>query len=68
MFQVLEAWGLPTDSIIVDAKQREILLRNTPSVIEDLDDMERAEAPYIAKMIMAGSVRFSQRNDLREGG
>ncbi|WP_177235234.1 hypothetical protein [Streptomyces sp. MUSC 14] len=56
MFQVLEDWGLPTDNIIVAARQRETLLRNTPSVIEDLTDAERAKAPYIAKMIMAGSV------------
>ncbi|MET7593865.1 MULTISPECIES: hypothetical protein [Streptomyces] len=56
MFQVLEAWGLPTDNIIVAAKQRETLLRNTPDVIEELTPEERADAPYIAKMIMAGSV------------
>ncbi|MGW0580888.1 hypothetical protein ACWD25_34205 [Streptomyces sp. NPDC002920] len=56
MFQVLEAWGLPTDNIIVAAKQRETLLRNTPDVIEELTPAERADAPYIAKMIMAGSV------------
>ncbi|CAM5378672.1 hypothetical protein [Streptomyces hirsutus] len=56
MFQVLEAWGLPTDNIIVTAKQRETLLRNTPDVIEELTPEERADAPYIAKMIMAGSV------------
>ncbi|WP_411119916.1 hypothetical protein [Streptomyces sp. 058-1L] len=56
MFQVLEAWGLPTDNIIVAAKQRETLFRNTPDVIEELTPEERANAPYIAKMIMAGSV------------
>lgn len=38
------------------AKQRETLLRNTPDVIEELTAEERANAPYIAKMIMAGSV------------
>jgi len=56
MFQVLDAWGLPTDSIIVAAKQREALIRNTPIAIEELSDAERAKAPYIAKMVMAGSV------------
>lgn len=56
MFQVLEAWGLPTDNIIVAAKQRDVLLRNTSDAIEDLTDAERAEAPYISKMIIAGSV------------
>ncbi|WP_406292166.1 hypothetical protein [Embleya sp. NBC_00896] len=56
MLQVLDAWGLPTDNIIVHAKQREILLRNAPSVIEEMTDEERAKAPYIAKMIIAGSV------------
>ncbi|GAX56574.1 hypothetical protein SO3561_08142 [Streptomyces olivochromogenes] len=56
MFQVLETWGLPTDNIIVAAKQRETLLKNTPDVIEELTPKERASAPYIAKMIMAGSV------------
>jgi hypothetical protein len=56
MFQVLAAWGLPTDNIIVAAKQREILFNNTPDVIEELTNEERANAPYIAKMVMAGSV------------
>ncbi|MCY0921341.1 hypothetical protein OS965_24645 [Streptomyces sp. H27-G5] len=56
MFKVLETWGLPTGNIIVAAKQRETLLKNTPDVIEAMTDDERARAPYIAKMIMAGSV------------
>ncbi len=57
MFKVLDAWGLPTDHILVDVRQREVLLRNTPGVIlEELSDEQRAESPYLAKMIMAGSV------------
>ncbi|GAA1334840.1 hypothetical protein GCM10009647_076840 [Streptomyces sanglieri] len=56
MFRVLEAWGLPTGDIIVSAKQRETLLRNAPAVLEELTAGERADAPYLAKMIMAGSV------------
>ncbi|MEU1880894.1 hypothetical protein ABZ470_26605 [Streptosporangium sp. NPDC020072] len=57
MFQVLDAWGLPTDNIIVSARHREILLRNTPDIIgEELSEEERAKSPYLAKMIMAGSV------------
>lgn len=56
MFRVLEAWGLPTDNIIVAAKQRETLFKNAPGVIEELTAEERANAPYVAKMIMAGSV------------
>ncbi|MFD5919635.1 hypothetical protein ACFVYP_22520 [Kitasatospora sp. NPDC058201] len=57
MFTVLDSWGLPTDSIIVSARQRETLLRNTPDVIlEGMSDEARSKAPYLAKMIMAGSV------------
>ncbi|MFV2175545.1 hypothetical protein ACFHW2_25980 [Actinomadura sp. LOL_016] len=57
MFQVLSAWGLPTDKILVEVRHRETLLRNTPGVIlEELTDEQRAESPYLAKMIMAGSV------------
>ncbi|MFF3068825.1 hypothetical protein [Kitasatospora sp. NPDC057936] len=57
MRAVIESWGLPTDDIIVSARHRETFLRNTPDVIlEEMSDEERAEAPYLAKMIMAGSV------------
>lgn len=57
MFEVLEAWNLPTENIVVGLRQREVLLRNTPDVIlNELTDEERGKAPYLAKMIMAGSV------------
>lgn len=57
MFEVLESWNLPTEKIVVDLRQRELLLRNTPEVIlNELTDEERSKAPYLAKMIMAGSV------------
>ncbi|MFI2215118.1 hypothetical protein [Streptomyces sp. NPDC020141] len=53
---VIDRLGLPTSHIIGDARDREILLRNASYVLEDLSIQQRARSPYIAKMIMAGSV------------
>ncbi|WP_410673200.1 hypothetical protein [Amycolatopsis sp. cmx-4-68] len=53
---LIEQCGLPTEDIIINVREREKLLRNTPDAIEGLDNTQRARASYIAKMILAASV------------
>ncbi|MGY6657625.1 hypothetical protein ACXIZN_36235 [Amycolatopsis sp. TRM77291] len=56
MLTMIEQWGLPTEDIIINVREREKLLRNTPDALERLDDTQRARASYVAKMILAASV------------
>lgn len=56
MLDVVHQWGLPTEGIIVTVREREKLLKNTPDVLEALDDVQRARASYVTKMILAASV------------
>ncbi|MFF0546849.1 hypothetical protein ACFYTF_28835 [Nocardia thailandica] len=56
MLDVIDQWGLPTEDIIVNVREREKLLRNTPDALEALDGPQRARAAYVAKMILAASV------------
>ncbi|WP_414942650.1 hypothetical protein [Amycolatopsis sp. cmx-11-51] len=56
MLTMIEQWGLPTEDIIINVREREKLLRNTPDALEGLDDTQRARASYVAKMILAASV------------
>ncbi|MEV0539263.1 hypothetical protein [Nocardia salmonicida] len=56
MLNVIDQWGLPTEDIIVNVREREKLLRNTPDALEALDGPQRARASYVAKMILAASV------------
>jgi hypothetical protein len=56
MLTMIEQWGLPTDDIIINVRERQKLLQNTPDALEGLDDTQRARASYVAKMILAASV------------
>ncbi|MFG1924353.1 hypothetical protein [Cryptosporangium sp. NPDC048952] len=56
MLNVIEQWGLPTEGIIINVREREKLLRNTPDALEALDAAQRYRASYVAKMILAASV------------
>ncbi|MGW1472015.1 MULTISPECIES: hypothetical protein [Streptomyces] len=55
MLAVLDEWGLPTDSIIVSAGDRHVLLKNTPDILGELKAEQLARSPYISKMILAGA-------------
>ncbi|MFG2436505.1 hypothetical protein [Streptomyces sp. NPDC048508] len=55
MLAVLDEWGLPTDSIIVSAGDRHVLLKYTPDILGELDATQLARSPYISKMILAGA-------------
>ncbi|MFC4125209.1 hypothetical protein [Nocardia rhizosphaerae] len=56
MLNLIHQWGLPTEDIIINVREREKLLRNTPDALEGLDSTQRARASYVAKMILAASV------------
>jgi hypothetical protein len=56
MLTLIERFGLPTESVVVAVRERERLLRNTPDVLEQLNDDQRGRAAYIAKMMLAASV------------
>lgn len=56
VLDVIDRWGLPTEGIIVAVRERERLLKNIPDVLEKLDEVQRARASYVTKMILAASV------------
>ena len=58
ILEVIAATGLPDDGILVSLRGREKLLRNVPDALDRLDEAQRSRASYIAKMIVAGSVRL----------
>jgi hypothetical protein len=52
----LGAAGLPTQGILVDLSQRDVLMRTGPFALTDLTPEKLSQSSYISKMIIAGSV------------
>ncbi|MFI6067009.1 hypothetical protein ACIA47_17380 [Micromonospora sp. NPDC051227] len=52
----LAAAGLPTEGILVDLGQRDVLMRTAPFALTDLTPEKLKQSSYISKMIIAGSV------------
>ncbi|MFI6263473.1 hypothetical protein [Micromonospora sp. NPDC051006] len=52
----LAAAGLPTQGILVDLGQRDVLMRTAPFALTDLTPEKLIQSSYISKMIIAGSV------------
>ncbi|MGA4683566.1 hypothetical protein [Micromonospora sp. AB353] len=48
--------GLPTDDVLVDVDERDVLLSSLGGALRRLDDAHRERSLYISKMIVAGAV------------
>ncbi|MEU4555757.1 hypothetical protein [Micromonospora violae] len=52
----LAAAGLPTQGILVNLSQRDVLMRTAPFALIELTPEKLSQSSYISKMIIAGSV------------
>lgn len=56
MLSQLERVGLPTDGVVVELDERQVLLSSLGSAMRTLPGAERGRSLYISKMVMAAAV------------
>lgn len=52
----LQRVGLPTDGVVVELDERQVLLSSLATAMRSLPEAERGRSLYISKMVLAGAV------------